>query len=63
MKPAPDQDLSTLNPVSPRFSGALPAPSVLSVPPKGGEYDFTDTDRQAVEEVLRLEPSADGSSG
>ena len=39
-------------------------PSVLSIPPKGKEYDFTDEDLRAVEEVvLRHEPSADGDVG
>ena len=52
-----------LKPVSPRFSGALPVPSVLSIPPKGEEYHFTDEDRRAVEEALKQEPSVDGDAG
>jgi hypothetical protein len=63
MKPAPDQDLSKLKPVSPRFSGALPPPSVLSLPPKGDEYSFTDGDRDAVREALVREPAAGGNAG
>jgi hypothetical protein len=41
-----------LKPLSPRFSGTLPEPSVLSVPPRGEEYRFIDEDREAVENII-----------
>jgi hypothetical protein len=57
MKPKPDQDVSRRNAVRPLFSGELPI-SVLPTPPKEKEFAFSDTDRDAVKEVLKRESAA-----
>jgi hypothetical protein len=61
MKPAPDQDLAKLKPLSPLFSGEL-SETLLPVPPEGDEFRFSDEDRRAVEGVLNQQPAGGDDS-